>query len=368
MKVTIDRAKLVSSIGKIQNVVPSKAVIPVLSNILLEAKGDQLTLSSTDLTVSMQATVPASVSEEGAITLPARRFFQLIRELTTNEVEIRTTKDGIALIASGTSNFRLHGMDKLEFPTFPDLTEQQFLDVESAMLKEMLSNTAFAAAKDDSRQVLNGVFMKITDGELTLVGTDGKRLAKVFNKIDSMAGTDLQCIIPLKAVEEMIRILDLDENAKVTIMHDKIALEADCITLISKLLTGEFPDFERVIPDHDAMTRISLHREELSTLLKQVSLFTSEMNHSVKLIFEDGSLELQATNSDIGEGKVSMPVDYAKEKMEIAFNPQYFLDIIRHCKDETIDFGILDSFNPGSVSEKGQSHFVLMPMRLGQEA
>lgn len=367
MQFNVSRDKLVSLIGKLQSVVPSKAVIPILSNILVEASGNAITIYATDLTVSIQAEIQAEVIKEGSITLPSKRFFQLIRELTAPEVSCQVENDGIAIITSGTSVFRLHGMDKEEYPAFPDLSEGKSFVINAMEFKSVLSSIAFAAARDDSRQVLNGIFLDIKGGKATFVGTDGKRLAKIEKEIDFDENEMCTSIIPLKAVEEMLRILEGDDKATITLMSDKIALEVGSITLFSKLLSGQFPDYERVIPDEKGMQKITLHRDELSTLLKQVSLFACDKSHSVRLTFSSGDLKIQATNSDIGEGKVHMPVDYQNEQKDIAFNPTFFLDILRHCKDETINFGMTDSFNPGLITDSSNANFVLMPMRLSSD-
>ena len=367
MKFVVRRDLFTALIGKIHGVVPSKAVIPILSNVLIEASGQTIVITATDLTVSMRASIEGTIETEGAVTLPAKRLFQLVRELTAPDVSIDAGADGIAHIVCGTSHFRLHGMSKEEYPTFPDLSNGKSFTIENDALEKMLSGTSFAAAKDDSRQVLNGIFLQIEEGKIIMVGTDGKRLAKLERRVNLNDSEKQTCIVPLKAVDEMVRMLGEDESATVTLMQDKIALESGRVSLVSKLLTGQFPDYERVIPDRTNMQEISIHREELISLLKQVSLFTSDLNHSVKLSFENGELKLQATNSDIGEGKVNMPVDYNKEKLDIAFNPHYFIDILRHCHDETVNFGVTDSFNPGSVTDSSEAHYVLMPMRLNSE-
>lgn len=365
MKFVISREKLVVLISKVQSVVPSKAVIPILSNILLEAKNNAITLYATDLTVSVKVSVDVNIVKEGAITLPAKRFFQLTRELTAPEITLETSETGIARITAGSSHFRLHGMDKEEYPAFPTSDENKSFTMKGADLKDMLLRTSFAAAKDDSRQVLNGVFMEIQGNNMVLVGTDGKRLAKVHKDIELNEVMNCSNIIPLKAVDELIRIIVEEDKVQLNVMDEKISFELGNFTLVTKLITGQFPDYERVIPDHSSLEEIKLHREELMTLLKQISLFTSEVSHSVKLTFSKGELKLQATNSSIGEGKVNMPVDYKDEDKEIAFNPHYFLDVLRHCKDETVNFCMTDSFNPGSITDTSNAHYVIMPMRLG---
>ncbi len=365
MKVIINRLELLALIGKIQNVVPSKPAIPILANVLVEAIDDQLIISSTDLTVSMRAYASAKVIEEGAITLPARRFFQLVRELTAPQVEIHALSPEVATVNAGSSHFKIHGMHKSEFPALPNLADGIQFSISSSSLKDLLSRTAFAAARDDSRQVLNSLLLQNTNRTATFIGTDGKRLAKIHSAIELPLDFQGSHIIPLKAVEEMIRLLDVkeEEAASITLMSDKIAIELKSTTLISKLLSGQFPDVSRVIPEKKEQA-VSLHREELISLLRQVSLFTSDTSSPVRFSFSTGELHLSANSGEIGEGKVHMPVNYAGEKLEIAFNPTFFLDILRHSKDETVQFSISDSYNPGLVTDSTTAQFVIMPMRL----
>jgi DNA polymerase-3 subunit beta len=364
MKVVIPRTELVTLIGKIQNVVPTKPSAPILGNILIEAVDDQLIISATDLTVSMRVYAEAKVLEEGAITLPARRFFQLIRELTSPQVEIHCASSDIAFINAGTSHFKIHGMHKNEFPTLPEFADGAGFAISAGAFKEMLSRTVFAAAKEDSRQLLNAVCMQRADHTVTFTGTDGKRLAKLEITIDIPIAQTGAYILPLKAVEQMIHILDAkEESVKVTLTTDKIALEIGSITFISKLLVGQYPDVGRVIPDKKPHPLV-VHREELISLLRQVSLFISEESSAVRFTLTSGNLHLSANSGEIGEGTVSMPINYGGEKLEIAFNPHYFIDILRHSKDETVHFGVTDSHNPGLITDSSTAQFVIMPMRL----
>lgn len=368
MKAVISKLDLVNLIGKIQSIVATKPAIPILSNVLLEAVDDQLIVSATDLTVSMRCYVEAKVIEEGAIALPARRFFQLIREITAPQVKISAQTSEVAEITAGTSLFKINGMNKAEFPALPDLGGAPEVSLSSSVLKDMLSKTAFSAAREDSRYMLNGVQLQIAQQKATFIGTDGKRLAKAFSQVaidPSIQGT---YVVPLKAVEEMVKMLDeSDEQISLNLAHDKISLENGSLTLITKLLSGQYPDVERVIPAKLAH-QFSIHREELMSLLRQMSLFTSETSSSVRFSFETGQLHLSAMSSDIGEGRVSMPVDYAGSRLEIAFNPYFFLDILRHSKEETVRFGLNDPHNPGLITDSTQALFVIMPMRLNDPA
>lgn len=364
MKAIISKNELVNLIGKIQSIVPSVPPIPILANILIEACNDQLIISATDLTISMRAYTDAKVLEEGAITLPAKRFFQLARELTAPQVELHAAQADIAYLNAGSSHFKIQGMDKSEFPTFPDLTDGVRFTFESAKLKEMLSKTSFAAAKDDTRAVLNGILMQSEEKTTTFIGTDGKRLAKIHTEIELATPHQGSYILPLKAVDEMIKILDAKESScSLTLMSDKIAIEVGRATLISKLLSGQYPDVSRVIPAKSA-NPVALHREELISLLRQVALFTADSSSSVRFTFTTGNLHLSAMTGNIGEGQVSMAVNYGGPKLEIAFNPHYFLDILRHSKDETVHFAVSDTYNPGLLTDSSNALFVIMPMRL----
>jgi DNA polymerase III subunit beta len=363
MNVIISKADLVSLISKVQSIVPAnKPTIPILANVLIEAIDDELVLSATDLIVSVRCFSSAKVLEEGAITLPARRFFQLARELTAPQVEIQSLSPEIAFINSGTSHFKIQGMHKNEFPTLPDLSDGTSFSLQTSLFKEMLARTAFAAGRDDQRQILNGILMQCQKDKAIFIGTNGKCVAKLETTLDAPFSGSY--VIPIKAVEEMIKILDeKEEKTKIILMHDKIAIETGSVILITKLLSGQYPDVLRIIPKKQD-NAIALHREELISLLRQVSLFTSDTSTSVRFSFSPGTLYLSAMSGEIGEGKVHMPVNYNGAKLDIAFNPHYFIDILRHSKDETISFNILDSYNPGLVSDSSEALFVIMPMRL----
>lgn len=364
MKVVISKNELVSLIGKIQNIVATKPAIPILSNVLIEAQDEQLILSATDLTTSMKSFSGAKVIEEGAIALPAKRFFQLIKELTSPQIKISTVSDELAEITSVSSHFKINGMSKSEFPALPDISNAIQIPISSSTLKEMLSRTYFSAAREDSRYVLNGINMRIDKKTASFIGTDGKRLSKLKTTVDADPSFSGSYIMPLKAVEEMIKMLSDDEQiVNLSLMHDKVFLENDNLTLITKLLSGQYPDVEKVIPENPGIS-MSLHREELISILRQVSLFISDTCGSVRFIFDQGQLQLTATSSDIGEGNVTMPVDYSNERLEIAFNPYYFMDILRHSKDEIITFSIQDPYNPGMITDSTSAVFVIMPMRL----
>lgn len=377
MKFVISTQELNYLINKCQNVVApqQKATIPILSNFLIEAANDELVITATDLTVGVRCFTEAKILEEGATTLPARRFAQLVKELTAVNVQVSSDEREMTEIVADSSRFKLNGMKKGEYPSLPNVADATQFKVAQADLKDMLYRTAFAVSREDNRYVLTGVCMQIANGVATFVGTDGKRLAKAHLEIGLEASFSGNYIIPLKAVEEILKNLSDEGEATVFLMQDKIAIEASNTMVVTKLLSGDFPDIHRVIPQK-VEHLLLLHREELMSLLRQIALFTIDSNHSVRFTFSDGELKLTANTMDIGEGKVSMPVNYSGQKLEIAFNPNFFLDILRHCKNETVTMGITDAYNPGFITEHQENIsdpqlitplFILMPMRLNEE-
>lgn len=363
MRFVVSKQELVELIRKIQNIVPQNATIPILSHFLIEAETDELVLTATDLTVGTRVYIPAKVKEKGAVSLPSRRFFQLLKELTDANLELSATPGEMASIQAGSSSFRMHSMDKSEYPALPDLKEATQFKISGEILKEMFFRTSFAVSKEDSRYVLTGVLVRIQDGKAIFVGTDGKRLAKTETEVPLPYDFSGEYILPLKAVDEIMKGINDQEEATVYLTEDKVAAESGNGIIITKLLSGDYPDFEQVIATETEIPVI-LHREELITILRQISLFTSDSSHSVRFTFIPGELILTANSAEIGDAKVSMPVNYHHEKLEIAFNPHFFLDILRHSKDETVSLGISDSYNPGVITDSTQSLFILMPMRL----
>lgn len=375
MKFVISTQELNFLMRKIQNVIPAKATMPILSNVLVEAKNGMLTLIATDLTVGIRCTTEAKIMQEGSTTLPAKRFLQLIQELTAINVELETSAHHLTEIRSGASRFKINGMSGTEFPSFPDLSQAMRISLPQKDLKDLLFATSFAVSKEDNRYVLTGALMRIANQKIMLLGTDGKRLARAHLAVDIDPAFMGSYVIPIKAVEEMIRNLQETGAAHLYLMADKIGLDIGGVVIITKLLAGEYPDVSRVIPERSEAT-IALHREELISLLRQVDLFSVEGTHSVRFSFSDGELRLSANSPKVGEAKVSMPVNYQGPKIDIAFNSHFFLDILSHSKEkENIKIGLTNAFEPAVLTYENEktAHeitdstlFVLMPMRLSE--
>lgn len=363
MKFIISRNELSALIRKIQNVVPQSAPIPILSHFLIEAANGALVFTATDLTVGARCQGKAVVMEEGSLSIPSKHFFQLIRELSDSDVEVTSDAGEMVEIKAGSSRFRLHGMDKGEFPSLPDLHEAIQFQLPSQLLKEMLYRTAFAVSKEDNRYVLTGVLLRIENGKAIFVGTDGKRLAKTETAVPLPLDFKAEYILPIKAVDEIMKMLTEGDMTTLYLTEDKVAVESGSTILITRLLAGSYPDFQQITSSQGSQN-ILLHREELITLLRQISLFTGDTANSAKFTFVPGELLLTANSSEIGEGKVNMAVNYAGSQLEVAFNPHYFLDVLKHSKDETINLSLSDAYNPGMITDSTGALFIIMPMRL----
>jgi DNA polymerase-3 subunit beta len=372
MKFVVPKSELNHLINKIQTIVPAKPAIPILTNILIEAKGGMLTLYATDLVVGIRCSTRAEIHQEGSVTVPAKRFFQLIRELTAASIEITVTQNAIEVVANS-SRFKLHGTSQEEYPLFPNFLEAPSFTLKQDELKEMFYRTAFAVSKEDNRYVLTGVCLRIAHGVATFMGTNGKCLGRshiALNIDPNFSGT---YVFPSKAVEEVLKNLTAgEEEVKISLLTDKIAVETANVAITTKLLTGDYPDVNLVIPEHSEW-KVALHRDELISMLRQISLFLADPTHSARFTFADGELKLSANSPDIGEGHVSMPINYSGPVLDVAYNPGFFLDILRHSKKETVSLGLTDAFNPGIILDndiieefttKASPLFVIMPMRL----
>ncbi len=375
MKFIIHTQEFNYLINKCLNIAPAKPSIPILSNILITAANGLITLTATDTNVSICCSSETQVLEEGSTTVPAKKLSQLVNELTSTTMEFSTDTNDLSIIVADSSRFRINGMNASAFPQLPELHGAFHIKFKQSTLKTALYRTVFAVSKDMNRMTLTGVLMQIAGSQATFIGADGQRLSRMHIPLDIDPQYNKSLIIPLKAIEEFIKNLNGEEDVQLYLMDDKIAMQTDRVTIVTKLVPGEYPDVNRVIPG-SVEHLVSIHREELVTLLRQVTLFTNVERHIVRFSFCNGELKLSANTSEIGEGRVSMPVNYHGNDLEIAFNPTYFLDVLRHVDEESVMMGLCDSFTPGVITdqkmtryhpEETSSLFMLMPMRLDED-
>ena len=367
MKVQVEKAELYEALQKVQNIVSSKTTVSILSNVLLETLEDNLIFTATDLQVGIRCKAKTKVEEEGSSTLPGRKLFEILRELSDGEVEISVDGKNEATITSGASIFRMKGLSRDEFPKLPEFADSESFELPQDLLRKMVRNTAYAISREDSRYVLMGLYFVIDGGTLRLISTDGKRLSKIEGAIGGVADGSRDFIVPLKAVDELNRMLGTEGDVKIFLAKNQVAFQIGETLLVSRLIDGSFPDYQRVIPE-ESQESVEMDRQELASLVRQAALMTSEQSSSVKLGFQPEKLEITSSTPDVGFADVNMPIKYEGKETEIAFNPDYLKDVLTNLEEETVTLEFTDSLSPG-VLKGGESFLhVIMPVRIEGEA
>lgn len=362
-KFKVSKEKILEGLQRVQNIVSTRTTLPILSNVLVRASTEGLSLTTTDLDVGVRCSVEAEVQKTGATTLPARKLFTILREIPSQEIEIDVDERNAASVRGGSSFFKIMGLPEDEYPPFPKAGDGQKQKVGQAELRDMLRKTAYAASADETRYVLNGVFLSFKADKLTLVATDGRRLALVEQEKEVNKGSETEIIIPTKAVNELLRQLGDKGDAEFSISENQLLIEFDGTTLVTKLIEGNYPNFRQVIPT-EAKERVSLEREQLLAALHRASILASEKTQSVKLLFAKNTLTITATTPEVGEATETMAIKYKGKEIAIAFNPSYMMDPLRNLDADEVFLELTDELSPGVLKINGPFLYVLMPMRL----
>lgn len=363
LKFTITKEAFLEGLQKVQSVVSSRATLPILSNVLIEASTGQLRLTTTDLDVGVSGVVEAEVATEGATTLPVRRLASIIRELPAESVEIEVNADNVASIRSGPSFFKIIGLASREFPDLPKFEEAKTYLVPMSMLWDGLRKTSYAISTDETRYVLNGIFFSVKEGKLTLVATDGRRLAMVENEFEVSADNEAEFIVPTKGVAELQRLLQSEGEVTLKLSDSQIRFEIGDSVVVSKLIEGNYPNYRQVIPGEPNQS-LMIGRDALLDTVKRVALLSSDKSNSVKLSFSEGELGVSANTPDVGEAKETMPVAFTAEPFAIAFNPDFLQAPLKTLSVDEIQLDLINEMAPGVLRSGGNFLYVLMPMRV----
>lgn len=363
MKFRISKEAFLEALQQVQHVVSSRTTLPILSNVLLEGANGQLKLTTTDLDVGVSGTVAAEIETDGSTTLPARRLVQIIKELPAQEVEVEVDSKNHASIKSGPSFFKIIGLGQEEFPNMPDFQEAKDFTIGQQLLKDSLKKTSYAISSDETRYVLNGIFASFKESKLTLVATDGRRLAMVENELDFPESHETEVIIPTKAVQELARLLSDEGDVKLSLSDSQVRFELNNSVLISKLIEGNYPNYRQVIPA-ETTERVTLSRDKFLETVRRVSLLSSDKSNSVKLTFAPNQVDVIATSPDIGEARESIEVAYEGKEFAIAFNPEFLQAPLRALDTEDVYLDLIDEMSPGVIRIEGSFLYVIMPMRV----
>lgn len=373
MKFKINRDHFANGLAQVLNVVGSKATMPILSNVLIEAEKDQISLTTTNLDLGIRCKIKAEVKETGAVTLPVKRLAGIVRELPNVDVTFDGSPNHQVKLTSGGSTFRIMGIGKDEFPPLPEFGEEKAYSLEQAELVTMLKSVAYAQSTDETRYILNGVYFNFKDGKLSLVATDGRRLALVAKEMDVPAESAGAIILPAKTVAELTRLLDKGEKVKINFNDRRAAFQIatdkdnsgliDHVYLYSKVVEGNYPNYQQVIPK-ETHQRIKLERELFLQCVHRAALVCSEKANSVKIKLTSNLLEITAQSPDFGEAHESMAIGYSGPDLQVAFNPAFLMDPLRALAKDEVFFEVKDEVSPGVFKTLESFVCVIMPVRL----
>lgn len=362
MKLKIKKGDLLSGIQIVQNVITPKSTLPILSNILIETQPNNLKLTATDLDIGISCVIPVNIQESGAITIPAKRFGDIIKELPSDELIVTTKKNNQVVIETESCQFKIMGLASEEFPKLPEFKDKQVIKLEQVALKQILNLTSFAVSYDETRYILNGVLFQVKKNNLILVATDGKRLAIIETKLQQDIGVDVNIIIPIKTIQELNRNLKDEGELSLILGNNQVLFDLGNIVIISRLIEGEFPDYQQVIPPVSE-NKMGVDRERFLLAVRRAALLSTPDYQAVKLeVFKD-RLVVSKSTPDVGESYEELPVDYKGKEIIIGFNPLYLIDVLKNLSDERIELELSDSEKPAVIRINGYTYIVL-PMRL----
>jgi DNA polymerase-3 subunit beta len=372
MEFTVSKADLVRELSLSQGVVEKKTTIPILSNVLIEAVGDRIVLTATDLELGIRCSCPARVKKEGSGTVPARKLLDFVRLLPEGDVTIKFLDNHWASITCGRSRTRIAGMSRESFPELPQMPAR-IAELPMKTVASMIARTQFAISTEESRFTLNGALLLMNPETLTMVATDGHRLAYVQAKTGDSGQVEqnFRALVPKKAMAELIKLADdANPDARANFAGDDnhLFFEVGHRLLITRKLTGNFPDFERALPkDHTLIAK--LQKEEIRAAIERVAQFADERSRAIRVQFTNGEVRIFSSSVETGESEESVTSEYQGPDLEIGFNAQYLLDFLRAISQDQVAFELKDQKSAGELRPAGegitdQYRYVVMPMRI----
>ena len=373
MEITVSKSELLRELSATQGVVERKTTIPILSNYLFEAGGDRLSLTATDLDLSLRTSCNAKVKKEGACTVPARKLHDYVKLLPDADITIKLLENHWVSIRCGRSNTKMVGMARSNFPTLPVFPTAGVVKIPAQVLRGMIARTGFAIANEESRYTLNGALMLLKPESITMVATDGHRLAHVERSGEKFEGVsgELKTLVPKKAMDELRALVDSagSDVEMIEFAKDESTLffRIGPRLLTSRQLTGQFPNYEAVLPKDNSKS-IALHGDELAAAISRVAQFADERSRAVRLKLEKGELKLSASSTETGESEDSLETDYNGEPLTIGFNAQYIIDFLRAVGSGDVRLELKDPQSAGQLrpaeSEDYKYRYIVMPMRI----
>jgi len=371
MEITVSKFELLRELTATQGVVERKTTIPILSNYLFEAAGDKLSLTATDLDLSLRTACSAKVKKEGSCTIPARKLHDYVKLLPDADITIKLLENHWVSIRCGRSNTKMVGMARSNFPSLPAFPTAGVVKIPAQVLRGMIAKTGFAIANEESRYTLNGALMVLKPESITMVATDGHRLSHIERsgeKFDGISG-EMKTLIPKKAMDELKSLLDGTDTETIDFAKDESTLYFRIGTrlLTSRQLTGQFPNYEAVLPKDNSKS-ITVNGEDLSAAISRVAQFADERSRAVRIKLEKGELKLSASSTESGESEDSLETNYNGDPLTVGFNAQYVLDFLKAVGAGEVKLELKDAQSAGQLrpanSEDYKYRYVVMPMRI----
>ena len=370
MEFTVRKFDLLQELTLIQGVVERKTTIPILANVLVRAESGELGIAATDLEIGLKSVCVSKTTVPGTITLPAKRLYEIVRALPDKEIKFKRGEANWVTMTCGSSRFRIAGLPQDDFPALAE-PKSPVAKIPSDALAKLITRTIFAISTEDSKYTLSGALLLLKPGSITMVATDGHRLAHV-EKSETLedVSEEIKVLVPRKAMSELVRMISESADTEtVGFSRDDTHLFFDMgkRLLISRMLTGQFPNYEAVLPRNNDRI-ITVNREEVAGAIKRVAILSDERSHTVKLALTNGAMELTASHSDLGEAHETLEVDYTKEDLQVGFNFQYLLDFLTTADEPEVNFEFKDSESAAQLrAQPGGDYnyrYVVMPMRI----
>jgi DNA polymerase III subunit beta len=368
MRFTISREKLQEGLAAVAASIPAKTTLPVLANILVETTDKGIRLSGTDLDIAVSTEVSADVESSGSITIPAKKLTEIARELPPAPVRIAAAGEQRVVLDCGRAHFKLLGLPRDEFPTFPAIRFQDSWRVRSGELQKLISHTAFAVSTEESRPILNGVLWELRPERMRMVATNGHRLARMDSPIKAASAPSSDLIVPPKALEQIRRLFPADEELEIAKGDNHLGFRSPFTAVYTRLIEGPYPNYEQVIPKDNDRIAIA-DRQALVGALKRMSVIASDQTHRIRLAFNAGMLKFSVQTPDLGEATDELPIRFTGDPLDIGFNASYLLEILRYIPTEEVRMTFkaperAATMEPEGWNDQASYLCLVMPLRL----
>lgn len=369
LDVKINRDELIKGMTKTQSIAEKRSSMPILSNVLLEAENNLLSITATDLEISFKGTYEAEIVSNGKITVPARKLYEIVHEMDDEQIQLKEIENLNLALSGARSKYQLHGLSPDDFPPMPDWSEVTFLEIDIDILKDMVDKTIYSVSTEETRYNLSGVYMEpAPDSDnsiLRFISTDGHRLSLAENKIEGLEKLNLQqgVIVSRKGLVEIRKLLEGEGQIKLGFTSNSLAVVKDEAVLVIRLLEGRFPEYNLVIPKKNE-SFLKIDRVLFTNMLRRISVMSSERYRGTKFVIEPKNLTLVSVNPDVGEAREDMIIDFDGSELTMGFNVRYFMDILASMNSDSVTVGFNDSKSPCMVTGDEDPGFigVVMPM------